>query len=181
MLEISRQDPIISSIIGKQNVKDSTHRWFSYVLRRSYKEGLLLYNVLTCELVFIKNDINNGTIRKQLIEKWFLVPDDFNDYEFAKKNKALRQLVYKAESNRNRNKAIEKFWILTTTDCNARCFYCHENGIPKMHMNIETANQIVEYIKKQGLSKINIMWYGGEPLLNFDVINYITENFARMG
>lgn len=71
--------------------------------------------------------------------------------------------------------------IFTTTNCNARCFYCFENGCKKMDMPISTAKGICEFIvQKQAKGKVRITWFGGEPLLNQEAIscvsNFLIEN-----
>lgn len=64
--------------------------------------------------------------------------------------------------------------ILTTTDCNARCFYCYENGIRKKHMTLETAKDICKYIQENRKNlPVHVKWFGGEPLYNSTVIDYI--------
>ncbi len=46
-------------------------------------------------------------------------------------------------------------------------------------MTIETANDILTFIKnihkKDNLNSLKITWYGGEPLLNFDVIKHLSK------
>ena len=77
-----------------------------------------------------------------------------------------------------RNKPIYR--ILTTSACNARCFYCYEKGRPIQTMNQETAIQVANFIIKRtkGNTKITLNWFGGEPLLNPDAITLITKKIA---
>ena len=66
--------------------------------------------------------------------------------------------------------------ILTTTDCNARCYYCYENGINKQSMSLDVAEQVYNFIlKNRNGRKVALHWYGGEPLYNAEIINYICE------
>lgn len=72
--------------------------------------------------------------------------------------------------------------ILTTTRCNAKCFYCFENGINHYDMSIETANRIIDFVKDTFEDKnLSILWIGGEPLANFPIIEYLTTEFERNG
>jgi sulfatase maturation enzyme AslB (radical SAM superfamily) len=76
---------------------------------------------------------------------------------------------------------ITCYTILTTTDCNARCFYCYEKGIRRLPMSRETADKTVAFIKEHcGEKSVNISWFGGEPLFNSEVIDiiigYLKEN-----
>lgn len=66
--------------------------------------------------------------------------------------------------------------VLTTTDCNARCFYCYEKGRPRIRMDdgiaLRTAEFIEENYRKNG-RQVKIQWFGGEPLYNMDAIRII--------
>lgn len=73
------------------------------------------------------------------------------------------------------------FRILTTTGCNARCPYCYERGIQSITMTRETANKVVSFIKKTAPSGsvINIEWFGGEPLVNYEIILRISKDLIK--
>ncbi len=72
------------------------------------------------------------------------------------------------------------FNIIVTSKCNLRCNYCYE-GNEKTHtdMSFNLANKTVEFIIEI-LEKLNdidrrnkIIFHGGEPMLNFEVIKLI--------
>lgn len=177
---VSKPDTITLSIMGTQEKGDVCYRWFHYVLRQECNDGILLYNILSCELIYLAADeASVESVTEELIKKWFLVPEDFEDFSFARKVKRIRQLVYKADTHKKLMAPIDRFWILTTTECNARCFYCHEAGIPKMSMSDKIADDVLEYILKHGSTKIHIMWYGGEPLINMQIIDRISEGLLE--
>ena len=72
--------------------------------------------------------------------------------------------------------------ILPTTNCNARCWYCYEHGISHCDMTIETAELAVGFIReKYTKPELTINWFGGEPLLCFDIIRYITTKLKESG
>ncbi len=61
--------------------------------------------------------------------------------------------------------------IVPTTACNFQCPYCFEKNKKTKRMSEDIQNKIVEYIENnKDLEKINLTWYGGEPLLAFDII-----------
>ena len=68
--------------------------------------------------------------------------------------------------------------IYPTQECNARCFYCFENGEKRTPMTLETAKKVVEYITKNITvnDEVVFRWFGGEPLVGAHIIDYITEN-----
>ena len=65
--------------------------------------------------------------------------------------------------------------VWTTSACNARCYYCFEKGIATTKMTKETADQLVVFIDNMlnDGDKLTFEWFGGEPLLNVEIIDYI--------
>lgn len=68
--------------------------------------------------------------------------------------------------------------IWLTYMCNLACTYCYEGNIKRTQsMSMETADRVMEFItykinSLEKKEKINIVLYGGEPLLNFHVLHY---------
>ena len=70
--------------------------------------------------------------------------------------------------------------IFTTTDCNARCFYCYEDRVAKTYMSLQTAERVCEFILGNiGDQKCLIQWFGGEPLMNPNVIDLISKKLEN--
>jgi|GEM_PF-243009 len=63
--------------------------------------------------------------------------------------------------------------IAPTMDCNMACPYCFEKNCEN-YMNEETQDRLYEfavsYLKEHNCKNLNIIWYGGEPLMASDVI-----------
>lgn len=74
--------------------------------------------------------------------------------------------------------------IAPTQACNFDCKYCYENWRQGKPMTDQTANSIVNYIKHEvkdnGLEKIALNWYGGEPLLQFKRIISLAKEIAAL-
>lgn len=100
-----------------------------------------------------------------------LIEEDFDEYKVIELDRIKSMCSSETVTYR----------ILTTTACNARCFYCYEKNIVSDKMDLQTACAIVKFIKGNtaATNKIKIQWFGGEPLLNTDVIYYITENIIE--
>lgn len=73
------------------------------------------------------------------------------------------------------------FIIWLTKNCNLNCTYCYEKC--KEHASMDkkivddTATYIIELIKKEKISKCDIHFHGGEPLLEIEKIRYFVELF----
>lgn len=77
--------------------------------------------------------------------------------------------------------------IWVTSACNLKCKYCYEGDDKKeLYMNYNIADQIISFIKTNHNcgelmeDPLFIQFHGGEPLLNFEVITYITEKIKEM-
>lgn len=67
--------------------------------------------------------------------------------------------------------------ILVTGQCNLRCTYCYEdfrNGKMSLHI----ADDVISYIKATVVNykALYIEWFGGEPLMAIDVIEYLSDH-----
>lgn len=69
--------------------------------------------------------------------------------------------------------------IVVTLKCNMNCIYCHASSKDKdsceFDMDKETARKTVDFIFQTPNDNITIEFQGGEPMLNWDVVKYITE------
>lgn len=121
------------------------------------------------EYYHFDNDSLDGEITKKLIKDGFYVNDNFEELKQIENDR-------KDGINDSRKRVIR---IYTTTFCNAHCEYCFENGIQMQRMDINTASAFIYYlenelIKTPDTSEIVICWFGGEPLLNTEIISYLT-------
>ncbi len=174
----------ISRILPKQTVnKTKEYRKSDYMIITEVDDGLLLYNTLTDEMILLeKDDIkffnqpnSESEISNYLIEHYFLVPLDFSESKLAVQLKNILECI----NMNTKNVLLNNFVILTTTACNARCFYCFEKGAKVLTMTEKTAYDLVDFIKKKSAKKINLRWFGGEPLINTKVIDIITDELKK--
>lgn len=168
---------IIKQILQLQKRKsDTTYRLMHFVVQQEVKEGLLLYNMMTCCMVMITQEEAKHIVEVEgLIENWFCVPENHDDKKLCKNLNAAAKLVIPSP------KGIRKYTIVTTTGCNARCSYCFEKGIKPVSMSMETAEKVAHFIisHKGEYDKVQLAWFGGEPLCNFKVIDHICSRLKE--
>ena len=165
-------------IVGRQKRVDGEHyRLMTYVVQQPVTDGLLLYNTLTCSMVLLQPDeAADLTAQRELIDRWFLVPQENDDQKLCHQIRQMAALLKPAA------KAITGYTILTTTGCNARCFYCFEKGSKPVTMTSETASKVVRYIvAHRGSETVHISWFGGEPLVNAKAIDQICTELSQQG
>ena len=122
--EIVQINKSLKSIVGQQNINKSIeYRLMKYCFIVNVDEGIILYNLVLGTMVLIQNCFSLSSLTLEynstLIEGWFLVPKDFDEKNWCRN---IQSEVKKINTGK-----IRSYVILTTTNCNARCFYCFEN------------------------------------------------------
>lgn len=173
------------AIIGEQPVfANKDYRFTKYCLVRDFPEGKMIYNGLTSSMVMLGHDeiseIGNINLYAFLYKNYFLVPEDFDEMKMVD---IVRNRLRSPIDDLYLNNPTT-FTILTTTKCNARCFYCyelHQKG--KKHMTEETANKVADYIQSYAPNDkvVNLSFFGGEPLFNQKVIDIIVNKLIDYG
>lgn len=160
--------------------------WSKYnILSKSEKYGFLLFN--TMSLAFIRINEQDIDMWKKLRE----TPDSytiFQNYDFLIKARILVDNqeddlnVYLADVLKNRyNSSDMALTILPTRGCNFGCIYCYEQDRPNVLMNEQTEKAIVKFVcSNSNLKRLSVVWYGGEPLLNFDSMVRLTKMFKQL-
>lgn len=148
---------------------------YNYVIKR--RGNVLLFNALynTCVIMsskeyqdFKKFKIENFDTYKRL---GFVC--DKNDKE---EDVVLFTSRYVAEKDNS-----FFYRIYTTMACNAKCPYCYEKGVKAETMTKEKADEIINFIMQNARPKMHIIleWFGGEPLLNSKIIDYISKELTQ--
>ena len=69
--------------------------------------------------------------------------------------------------------------LVVTSTCNLRCAYCLQDRHPARRMSEETADEVLERLLASRRREIAIGFYGGEPLLAFDLVRRTVEEAER--
>lgn len=111
-----------------------------------------------------------GTLLETLEKMGLLVKNPQSELDYMR---------YSFEQYRYNDRVFE-LYICPTLDCNLNCIYCFEHK-RKGKMSLETAEAVfrfvVEEYENQPYQELKINWYGGEPLLGMDIIEYLSEKF----
>lgn len=152
-------------------------------ITQPYKDDVLLYNTFTTSMLQMDPDMYQKIFdeeryeqfpmeTKELLSLGFLIDDATDELEEQEK---YRQTVIDNNSDK-----IANIIIAPTLECNAHCFYCFENGHRKGMMSRQTADAVVEHLTKVWNGKLlGITWFGGEPLLAVDIIEYIISGLKK--
>lgn len=102
----------------------------------------------------------------QMSEEGFIIADFIDELEVVRKK-------YEEINNED----VYKLMILPTYACNVNCWYCTQN-----HQNLRLSKADIKrieehisyYLSKNSITKLQISWFGGEPLLGFQTIEEIS-------
>lgn len=173
----------IDELWGKQKIRENeTYRLMNYVLRADHEGKVLLHNVVTGQLVVLDQSEADAVDRlpqsyspeiEQLVSEHYLVPEEYDEHQQVTGLRNILWRLYDAQ----KPKEINHYTILPTTACNARCYYCFEQGCKALTMTERTADEVINYIdKNRGVNvSIQISWFGGEPLLASQRIDQISK------
>lgn len=151
-----------------------------FIIKSEIEDKVILYHTRTTALIkmdthlynkiFVEKDFSDNVIMQQLTTMGFITKS--HEEELA---------ILDAMRMNELDNPTQSIVILPTRDCNARCFYCFEEGIERYSMTKETARQTVNFINKFYDNKeLSIVWFGGEPLLNFSMIQFITSELKKL-
>lgn len=112
--------------------------------------------------------------QEALLRLGFLVPDGHDE----------RQEMLTLFDRANRAGREFSATVVMNLDCNLDCSYCYEGGLKgKRYMTRETADLFIDFAERKHLAEgksVNIDFYGGEPLLNVDLIKYISGRLKTL-
>lgn len=167
-----------------------TYKLSSFNYYISCENGSLrLYNSMsgTDSLLVVEQDIKESVlavmtgissvntlpehIKRALLDYGYLIPSD-RDENHMLEIKTIKTVM---------NERYLYLVIMPTEDCNFRCKYCYET-YEKKKMSKALQDAIINYVRKNitKYSGLSVSWFGGEPLMALDIIEYLAENFIKI-
>ena len=147
----------------------------------------LVYNTLSGAILSIPTDFGNHLenqsfdssgfserTAKILLDNGILVEEHRNELVDIEQ-------IYRETCKKNE---VLNLFIILTLDCNFLCPYCYQNKTSQRickSSSIAIIKFIYDYTENHKLNKININWFGGEPLLNKNAIYEISHAIKVKG
>jgi len=157
------------------DLDDGTHLAFNALTgafaRINDADYVAANKLLTNPGEFEVGDENESRILEAAKRAQFVVDEDYDEFEIIKFR--ANRLKYASETFH--------LTIMPTLDCNFRCAYCYEN-FEKGKMSLETQDALCIWVneKLKGAVTFDVSWFGGEPLMAFDVMSNITREFKKL-
>ncbi len=151
-------------------------RFTNYIVKLRQKDKIILLNVATGGTIRVALDIYDK-IKNNLIdefteaEKQFLYETSFLIKENEDEEKQrIKQTHYSSSLN---------LIFMTTENCNFKCEYCYEDHTNN-HIEKDVYDSAIDYIKKSDKEEVMINWFGGEPLLEINNIEYFMSKVCKL-
>ena len=124
---------------------------------------------------FISGSIRKGTrLYEKLKERGFIR----SELDFDELSKRYRKKVRHVLTGPSLN------IVILTLHCNQDCLYCQTSRKPEgkagYKMDLETAKKVMELIERTAQDSFAIEFQGGEPLLNFEVMEYFISRVKEL-
>lgn len=156
------------------------------IFRCGEKEYLLLKNLLSnndfADESFSDDDFGSAAdnIANLIQTEYILSMPQYSEFRHISKTEMLDRI----------NNAKRQLVLEVTENCNLRCKYCiysdnntNFRNYSFKNMSIEVAKKSIDYNMKHCGNETTIAFYGGEPLLQYDLIkeciNYTEEKYGR--
>lgn len=153
---------------------------FNFLYKLKNSDNYIFYNCLMNSLVIIDEkehrDITENRMSDDLKQKLI-------DLGFVVKSFESERKIIEDRINESKHSNTEfNLTIASTLNCNFRCSYCYEKSqIRNIPMTLEVEKKLYAYVrsehKKLKFNNLNIMWYGGELLLNIKSIDRLSRLF----
>lgn len=145
-------------------------------------ERVIIYNTLYSSLTRLSNEeyemfskrvIPDEKLAQKFVDQGIWVRKDSDELE------QYNRYTYYANKY---VKCIPHITITPTMECNAKCFYCYENGVRCGKMPQKGIQSILDFFRTLDCSKgIELTWFGGEPLLNQEWMDTFSNKLRDEG
>jgi uncharacterized protein len=120
----------------------------------------------------LPSSVEDESLFKHLVAGGFVVDKEFDELG-----------AIEAQYQRERQNSQFLLTILPTFGCNLGCDYCFV-GKKSGKMSRERQDRIIEFVTERfashSIPSMNVDWFGGEPLLALDVIEYLSKSFLEL-
>ncbi|MCR4848509.1 MAG: radical SAM protein [Bacteroidales bacterium] len=172
-----------------KTLDESRYKWSLYnILIKAEGDNYFVYNTKSgniCSFPYNKyskateNTIATISDAETLLRGGFIVEKNIDEF-----NALLKESSSFAEK---RDRSDIEVTIAPSLICNMHCAYCFEKDkrylLDDSVMSSETANATIDYIlgltKREGVKKLCLVWFGGEPMLQYPLIVRMTRDLLQ--
>lgn len=75
---------------------------------------------------------------------------------------------------------LSRVWLMLTERCNLKCAFCYQKHKGNEDITSTILEDSITFILKESEENVEIMLWGGEPLLRFDLIQHIVKKYPQL-
>lgn len=154
---------------------------FNYI--QNDKKGYLIYNTLYNSLVrlspleyekLLGKKKTGKELRKNFKKHGLIIAEKLDEMDIYNQWCSLQRKVDRPYISIN---------ITATLKCNARCYYCYESGVKHSDFEEKQLFLLIKFLKERVRENDTLLlnWFGGEPLMNKKVLNFVSNELKRYG
>lgn len=147
--------------------------------------GILIYNTYTGTILYLNDEYSKqyqiakekgfeeeSELVENLKKGKMIVPENIDENEMLLVSNRISRF----------SDAIKNYTIAPTMKCNFRCPYCYEKNVEYKSMDRSAIEAMKNLFRKdkESAKKMFITWYGGEPLVRFDIIEELSAEVIRL-
>lgn len=147
----------------------------------------LLYHYPTSKLMTINKKyfqiselLKKGTSISEIMNLYVKQKNDIETFAKSIETTFNHEIETKNNISKN-NRIIDRITLHVSNDCNLRCKYCYAEGgsynLSRNMMSIQTAKTFVDFCINSFDKIRRIVFFGGEPLLNIEIMEFICNQF----
>jgi len=161
--------------------------WSKYSYLFQEEDSFYLYNSLSNSFAELDKETYNLISQQIKDKKSVNVPDERLKEALMRMKvivdsdqDAFLRFKYKSLLRRFSNSLLS-LTINPTLDCNFACPYCFEGKHPHIYMPDQVEEGIISFVKRhEAVKTVNVVWFGGEPLLAFNRMKSLTQKFLNL-
>jgi|GluameStandDraft_1065615.scaffolds.fasta_scaffold28419_2 radical SAM additional 4Fe4S-binding domain len=146
-----------------------------------FPESKRFFKVNDKAISLIKTIINE-TPENQICKEFNLIESDIELYK-KRVNEYRTPITCIPESRAENDEILGRLVIHLANGCNLRCVYCYANGgtyhSSSAMLSKKTVDQIIDIFYGRYKRIIGLQFFGGEPLLNMEVMEYACQKFKE--
>lgn len=149
--------------LSKYNIVDINSDGHPYVYNALSKQCELISDKVYGELKKGRCSQLNYREKELLYEKGFLVTNHIEEEDIVE---------YRRNTEIHNQKVLDLTFIMTHA-CNLKCVYCYQETGSRVIFSDDVELRVIRFVEtkiKDGVKKVYINWFGGEPLIEIERI-----------
>lgn len=159
----------------------------NYNFLKKIDNKTVFFNTRTCAMAVVNDDflsvvkdIKTGMVNLQSYDSELIHNMKRSGCIIEDDEDELQELLFSRNLQKYGRKSLG-ITIAPTLNCNFRCIYCFEkHDVRVMSEDVQEALVSLVHLQLNGMQKLNVMWFGGEPMLCKDIVFTLSKRLKSI-